>query len=813
MANQTVIEELALTLGLDLTQFEKDYAAASKQVTAATQKLNRDMRLEKLRMDIDSSKFAGAENSTAALSSKLGHLNTMLAQQKSVVALTAKAHDEATKKYDANSAAAKKLEERLLREQTAQAKLEMQIRQVNKAREENSKLSKISAVGGQAYDAASAAMAAAAVVSVRAATDAVESESLFETSFGSMADKAREWSVGLRKELGLNDYEMRKQAATLYVMTQSMGLSNDQAYQLSTGMTELAQDMASFYNLSTEEAFTKIKSGLTGEMEPLKALGILVDETTVKQEAYNAGIAKVGDELTQQQKVMARYSTIMRQTATAQGDLARTADSPANQMRRLKAEVQLLEIELGQKLIPAFKGLMEDAQGVMNAFNGLSDAQKNVITEMVKVGAEIAIVNTGLKGMTWMIGAPLPWWAKLAAAIAIATKELTDYAEKQEEIASKNITGREVDSLNAKVRQTADGTYVKETEEIDVPMTILQSFAMVKPSSLPKKEKPLSEEELAQLEKQQKEEDPKTKEQKRLKDIEAAAEQKRLEIQQKTLEQANAETTKNIVNETYKLKHNALEAELYDIDQKTKEYRDKQLGEVTVTQWAEAQKAKIMQDFADNTLSQIDAAFQSSLEARLAGIEKEKKAYQQKGADEVTATKWAEEEKRKAIQEVALDAIKNNRKRLEAIREAMDTRPGSIDIQYEKDGITKSFSQQTSGAENVQKNLQYLMQTWREEDRKKLGITSSDTFSPALIQQYEKMQNDIQNSLIPGLEQAAIGNMSGITGAKNIQAPVTINIQNPVVMDTATLNQMADQVAGVIEPTIDRAIKNAENGY
>lgn len=812
MANQTVIEELALTLSLDLTQFEKDYAGASKQVTAATQKLNRDMRLEKLRMDIDSSKFAGAENSTAALSSKLGHLNTMLAQQKNVVALTAKAHDEAVKKYDANSAAAKKLEERLLREQSAQAKLEMQIRQVNKVRGENSKLSKISAAGGQAYDAAGAAMAAVAVISVKAATDAVESESLFETSFGSMADKAREWSVGLRKELGLNDYEMRKQAGTLYVMTQSMGLSNDQAYQLATGMTMLAQDMASFYNLSTEEAFTKIKSGITGEMEPLKALGILVDESTVKQEAYNEGIAKVGDELTQQQKVLARYSTIMRQTSTAQGDLARTADSPANQMRRLRAEVQLLEIELGQKLLPAFKGLMEDAQGAMNAFNRLSDAQKNVVMEMVKVGAEIAIVNTGLKGMTWMLGAPLPWWAKLAAAIAIATKGLTDYAEKQEEIASKDITGRNVDSLNAKVRKTADGTYVKETEEIDVPMAILQSFAMVKPSSLPKKEKPLSEEELAQLEKQQNEPDEETKKRKLL-EQEEAKEKERIEKQKQAQIAATAKETKALADETYKVTHNALQAELYDIDQKAKEYRDKQLDEVTVTKWAESQKAKIMQDFADNTLSQIDAAFQSSLEARLAGIEKEKKAYQQKGADEVTATKWAEEEKRKAIQEVALDAIKNNRKRLEAIREAMDTRPGSIDIQYEKDGITKSFSQQTSGAENVQKNLQYLMQTWREEDRKKLGITSNDTFSPALIQQYEKMQNDIQNNLIPGLEQAAIGNMSGITGAKNIQAPVTINIQNPVVMDTATLNQMADQVAGVIEPTIDRAIKNAENGY
>ena len=73
MANKTVIEELALELGLDLTQFDKDYAVASKQVTEATKKLNREMRLDKLRMNVDMSKFAGAENSTAALT-KLGTL-------------------------------------------------------------------------------------------------------------------------------------------------------------------------------------------------------------------------------------------------------------------------------------------------------------------------------------------------------------------------------------------------------------------------------------------------------------------------------------------------------------------------------------------------------------------------------------------------------------------------------------------------------------------------------------------------------------------------------------------------------------------
>lgn len=340
---------------------------------------------------------------------------------------------------------------------------------------------------------------------------------------------------------------------------------------------------------------------------------------------------------------------------------------------------------------------------------------------------------------------------------------------------------------------------------------------MVKPSSLPKKEKPLSAEELEQLEKQQSEDDEETKKRKLL-EKEEAKEKERVEKQKQAQIAATAKETQSLANETYKVTHNALQAELYDIDQKAQEYRDKQLDEVTVTKWTEAQKAKIMQDFADNTLAQIDAAFQSSLEARLAGIEKEKKAYQQKGVDEVTATKWAEEEKRKAIQEVALDAIKNNRKRLEAIREAMDSRPGSIDIQYEKNGVTKSFSQQTSDAENVQKNLQYLMQTWIEEERKKLGIASSNTFSPALIQQYEKMQNGIQNNLIPGLEQSAIGNMSSMgkypQGATNYISPtINVNIDRPVVRDEMDIADIAEKVADRIEPVIKQAIGGAENGY
>lgn len=188
--------------------------------------------------------------------------------------------------------------------------------------------------------------------SIMSGMEAIESENLFEVSMGRMADSARKWSNELQKTLGLNAYEIRKNLGVLYNMTTSMGLTESSAYDLSTSLTKLAYDMASFYNLSPEEAFNKLRAGITGETEPLKRLGILVDENTIKQVAYRNGIVAVGAELTQQQKVMARYMAIMVQTKNAQGDLARTIDSPANQLRILRTQLELLKINLGQAFMP-----------------------------------------------------------------------------------------------------------------------------------------------------------------------------------------------------------------------------------------------------------------------------------------------------------------------------------------------------------------------------------------------------------------------------------------------------------------------------
>ena len=194
--------------------------------------------------------------------------------------------------------------------------------------------------------------------SIQSGMDAIESDSLFETSLGSHADAVRSWSDEVSNALGLNAVAVRKNTGVIFNMTSSMGIAEDNALKMAKGISVLGEDMASFYNLDSEEAFNKLKAGITGEAEPLKALGILVDENTVKQVAYSEGIAENGAELTQQQKVLARYVAILKQTGNAQGDLARTIDSPSNQLRILKNNVEQLGIAFSNFFMPILQRVL-----------------------------------------------------------------------------------------------------------------------------------------------------------------------------------------------------------------------------------------------------------------------------------------------------------------------------------------------------------------------------------------------------------------------------------------------------------------------
>jgi len=254
----------------------------------------------------------------------------------------------------------------------------------------------LAAMGAVAVTAAAAGLAMVGKKAIEMGMDAVESENLFTVSMKDMATAAREWSVTTSKALGLNQFELRKNVGVIFQMTKSMGIAKKDAYGMATGITQLANDMASFFNLAPADAFMKLQAGITGEAEPLKRLGILVDETTSKQTAMRHGIIKQGEAMSQTQKVQARWLAILDQTKDAQGDLARTMDSPANKMRILQTRVEELVTELGMHLLPIWEfllsigaelvdGLSEMARG----FHDVGDSTGEVKTGFQKI-AELA---------------------------------------------------------------------------------------------------------------------------------------------------------------------------------------------------------------------------------------------------------------------------------------------------------------------------------------------------------------------------------------------------------------------------------------
>lgn len=217
---------------------------------------------------------------------------------------------------------------------------------------------------------------------------AEEADNLFAVSFGGMAKSVRTWSETLAKKLGLSAYALRENSAMFMAMFKSFGFGEEQAAGLSTSLTSLADDMASFYNLDIQDAIEKLQAGITGETEPLKRLGIVINETRVKQMAMEQGWLDNKKTLSETEKVMARYGLIMQQTADAQGDLFRTQNSTTNLLRRFQATWTATKIAMGKAFLPAatesLKGLtkllMDNKDAIVAWAQGLGDLATQLAT-------------------------------------------------------------------------------------------------------------------------------------------------------------------------------------------------------------------------------------------------------------------------------------------------------------------------------------------------------------------------------------------------------------------------------------------------
>jgi hypothetical protein len=188
--------------------------------------------------------------------------------------------------------------------------------------------------------------------SITEGMDAIESENLFGVAMGNMADQARAFSENLQAQFGLNGYEVRKNTANFYMMAEGLGFASGQAYDMATKMTQLSYDMASFRNRSPQDTFDALSGAMVGNTERLRGMGIVLNEHMIKQQAYKMGLATTGKELDQTAKSMAVYQLVMQQTSKDQGDLARTINSPANQLRVLRSQLELLRISIGRAFMP-----------------------------------------------------------------------------------------------------------------------------------------------------------------------------------------------------------------------------------------------------------------------------------------------------------------------------------------------------------------------------------------------------------------------------------------------------------------------------
>ena len=260
-------------------------------------------------------------------------------------------------------------------------------------------------VATAAVVAIGAAAVAAGIRAGKAASAYNEAANKVDVVFGNSADAVKSFAETASDALGTTATEALTAAGSYGAMFRAIGIGEGQAANMSVAMTRLAGDMASFNNVDPTEMLQKLQSALSGEARPLREYGVYLNEAAVEAEAFReTGKAKAA-ELTESEKVLARYNLILRQTALQQGDLARTADSPANAIRRISATIEDTFRVAGQALLPeiepslkALYGFLKDVrEGIRATF--ASPATQDAIAGLGEAFRAFLGVFHGLRGL------------------------------------------------------------------------------------------------------------------------------------------------------------------------------------------------------------------------------------------------------------------------------------------------------------------------------------------------------------------------------------------------------------------------------
>lgn len=293
------------------------------------------------------------------------------------------------------------------------------------------------------------------------ASDLQEVQNVVDVTFGSEgAAVIEDFAKGAASSFGMSALSAKEFTGTMGAMLKSMNLTDGEVLEMSQALTGLAGDMASFYNLDAEEAFAKLRSGISGETEPLKQLGINMSVANLEAYALSKGINTAWKEMTQAEQATLRYQYIMQATADAQGDFARTSDSYANQQRIMQLNMENLSATIGQKLLP-----------VMNKFTGLFNS---LLSGDMSLGGFAAQVGTEISSLLTNFSANLP-------AITAAGGELVGGLVTGLTVALPQVlsAGQEI------LGQLGQGLMENLPTMVDTGLAVIGSFADTLIDSLP----------------------------------------------------------------------------------------------------------------------------------------------------------------------------------------------------------------------------------------------------------------------------------------------------------------------------------------
>lgn len=218
--------------------------------------------------------------------------------------------------------------------------------------------------------------------SIELGSDLAEVQNVVDVTFTTMSDKVNEFAKNAMTSAGLSETMAKKYVGTFGAMSKSFGFSEAQAYDMSTALTQLTGDVASFYNISQDLAYIKLKSVFTGETETLKDLGVVMTQSALDQYALANGYGKTTSAMTEQEKVALRLDFVQKQLSAASGDFIRTSDSWANQARVMQLQLQSLKATVGQGLINIFTPVLKVINILLGKLATLANAFKS-FTELI----------------------------------------------------------------------------------------------------------------------------------------------------------------------------------------------------------------------------------------------------------------------------------------------------------------------------------------------------------------------------------------------------------------------------------------------